>query len=206
MKILILTSETYVQFILETILNLKDTENEFLVKAYGEYDFSDDYDIGLSFMYLYKVPEEQVNNMWWINFHPGPLPKYKGRNLCYHAIMNGEKEFGASVHIMDAGFDTGPIIEVVTFPIFHYDTADDLSRDAMISSKDLFLRWVPKILGGELITPKENRPGNYYHKNPIEDFIELPEKTKREIRAITFGKFYPKINIGGIVYKIVRDE
>jgi len=46
-----------------------------------------------------------------INIHPSLLPKYKGLNAIKQAIDNNDNELGATIHYVDAGMDTGEIIE-----------------------------------------------------------------------------------------------
>jgi len=86
------------------------------------------YDIGIGFLYPYKIPQQEVENKLWINFHPGPLPEMGGRNLAYNAIIEGRKQFGATIHIMDKDFDRGKIIETVRFNILQSMVAEDLTR------------------------------------------------------------------------------
>lgn len=45
-----------------------------------------------------------------INFHPSLLPAYRGGSAMNWALINGEKETGVTIHQIDAGVDTGPII------------------------------------------------------------------------------------------------
>jgi methionyl-tRNA formyltransferase len=45
-----------------------------------------------------------------INFHYGKLPKYKGRFIVTHIILNGEKETCATAHFMTEDIDAGDII------------------------------------------------------------------------------------------------
>jgi len=53
-----------------------------------------------------------------INVHPSLLPKYRGADPIFWAIVNNETETGVTIHWMDAGLDTGPILcqRVVTIP------------------------------------------------------------------------------------------
>lgn len=204
MRILLLTSNPHLNFVYTKVKKYL-SQNDFQISIRGTPNF-ENYDVGISFMYLHKVPKEQVESHTWINFHPAPLPEYKGRNLCYHAIMNGEKEFGASVHYMDEGFDTGDIIEVVKCPVEYDDTAWDLMRLALGFSMQLFSKYLPEIIDGVGFTRYKNEGGTYYKKEPIDDFIGLTDYQDRKLRAITCGDFYPKIDSGGVIYKIVRDE
>lgn len=211
MKIVILTNPKYTGFVFGNLAG----DFEFILRD-EKYDFSEpfceDYDIGISFMYQHRVPKEQLAKPWF-NFHPAPLPKYKGRNLCYHAIMNGEKEFGASLHYMDENFDTGDIIEVLDFSIPEWATAEDLSGFAISASRQLFQLYFPRIIAGEEFPRTPNVGGKYYKKEEIEDFVMKKDRdvlgygelTKKRIRAITYGDFYPKVEIGGVTYKIVKE-
>ncbi len=45
-----------------------------------------------------------------INYHPSLLPKYRGGSAINWAIINGETETGVTIHFIDDGVDTGPIL------------------------------------------------------------------------------------------------
>lgn len=45
-----------------------------------------------------------------INIHPSLLPRYRGPAPLLHAIRNGDPDIGLTVHWMDEGFDTGPVL------------------------------------------------------------------------------------------------
>tara|TARA_B100000795_G_scaffold269543_2_gene259241 strand:+ start:366 stop:1091 length:726 start_codon:yes stop_codon:yes gene_type:complete len=48
-----------------------------------------------------------------INFHPGILPKYRGLYSTFYKIINKEKYFGISSHLMREKIDNGPIIAII---------------------------------------------------------------------------------------------
>ena len=52
-----------------------------------------------------------------LNVHLAPLPKYRGRHPMHAALINGETEFGFTVHKMNADFDAGAIYWQKKFPI-----------------------------------------------------------------------------------------
>lgn len=213
MKVLILTNPTYEEFVWNTVRPYHKLDDDNLILVHGLGEKIDDwdeingigYDIGISFMYQHKVPAKEVNTHTWINFHPAPLPEYKGRNLCYHAIMNGETEFGATLHYMDENFDTGNIISVVKFDIDSSWTAEDLSRQAIEESMWLFERAFPRILAGEVFPSFPNVGGKYYEKTHIQDTMIVGSSIANWIRAVTFKEFYPKLNINGTIYKVVKE-
>lgn len=204
MKVLILTNSNYKEFIGSLVDGIKGVAYYWGDERYM-FHGGEEYDIGISFMYQYKVPAKEVNTYTWFNFHPAPLPEYKGRNLCYHAIINGEKEFGATVHYMDENFDTGDIIEVFKFMVAPDDTAETLSEFTIKVSKKLFERYFPLILRGERFERHPNVGGTYYSKTEIDDYIGLTDYQDRKLRAITYKEFYPKIDAGGRIYKVIPE-
>ena len=88
--------------------------------------FPPQYDVGISLGYLHRVPPRELNKSIWINFHPAPLPDYGGRNIAYHAILNKESHFGATIHYMNEEFDGGDIIETRKFKFSLGTTAEEL--------------------------------------------------------------------------------
>ena len=80
---------------------------------------SQSFDLGISYCYPRKITEPLLStpSKGFINFHPGPLPKYKGPHQYAEAIKNKETHWGVTVHFMDENYDTGPIIKVDTFDL-----------------------------------------------------------------------------------------
>ncbi len=161
------------------------------------------YDLGVSFLYHHKVPATELAKTTWVNFHPAPLPQYRGRNVAYHAIKNKESVFGATLHLIDENFDTGNIIEVRTFPIEDNMNAGDVASRAQQMCYELFQDHLPQLLRGKRIDAKRQGEGTYYKKTEINPFVELTEEQQMEIRAITaFPNFLAKTMIGGVDYVI----
>jgi phosphoribosylglycinamide formyltransferase-1 len=68
-----------------------------------------------------------------INLHPSLLPKYGGPGMyglrVHRAVLAaGEKESGCTVHLVDAGTDTGPILLQRKVPVLSGDTAEILAE------------------------------------------------------------------------------
>ena len=62
-----------------------------------------------------------------INIHPALLPAFPGLHVQRKAIEYGAKFSGCTVHLVDGGVDTGPIIAQAVVPIFAADSEDTLS-------------------------------------------------------------------------------
>jgi len=62
-----------------------------------------------------------------INIHPSLLPSFKGLNAQRQAIEYGAKISGCTVHFIDEGVDTGPIILQSSVPVLDNDTEETLS-------------------------------------------------------------------------------
>ncbi len=61
-----------------------------------------------------------------INIHPSLLPNFPGLDAGRQALEAGAKETGCTVHFVDAGVDTGPIIVQRTVPVLPDDTVETL--------------------------------------------------------------------------------
>lgn len=168
-----------------------------------------EFELGLNFLGTRKVPEDWLSSAknCWVNFHPAPLPQFRGRNLCYQAILDGAEWFGATAHYMDENFDTGDIIEVKKWPVYPSMTAGDLHGWAIASCIQLFKEWVPKLLQGRVPATPQPKEGRYYRKCKIDDEVHLDAWTKMLIRARTYHpKHHARVKIGERWYKIVPEE
>ena len=74
-----------------------------------------------------------------INIHASLLPKYRGAAPIQWAIINGEKETGVTTMMMDAGLDTGDMLEKTVVPIEEEETAQSLSDKLSAAGGSLIL-------------------------------------------------------------------
>jgi len=79
----------------------------------------EEFDLGVSYCYPRKIiqPLLSTPKLGFINYHPGPLPKYKGPTELTQAIKNKECDWGVTVHFMDENYDTGKIIKIKKIPL-----------------------------------------------------------------------------------------
>ena len=62
-----------------------------------------------------------------LNIHPSLLPAFTGLQAQKQALLKGVKYTGCTVHFVDEGMDTGPIIAQAVVPVYEADTVDTLS-------------------------------------------------------------------------------
>lgn len=62
-----------------------------------------------------------------VNIHPSLLPSFPGTNAQEQALMHGVRVSGCTVHLVDEGLDSGPIVVQRVVPVHDGDTAADLA-------------------------------------------------------------------------------
>ncbi|MBW0114773.1 formyltransferase family protein [Pseudonocardia abyssalis] len=78
--------------------------------------------------FLFRAPVLDLG-LTIVNVHGGPLPGYRGLPLAAaaFAILRSEPEFGVTLHRVDAGIDTGAVVDRRTFPVSPTATLEELS-------------------------------------------------------------------------------
>ena len=108
----------------------------------GERLLAERVDILLNVHSLYRVSKQvlEAPKFGAFNLHPGPLPRYAGRNVVSWAIFRGEATHGVTIHRMEPEIDTGPIVYQSLFPIEAHDTALSVSLRCSQQGVGLMLR------------------------------------------------------------------
>lgn len=73
-----------------------------------------------------------------MNIHPALLPSFPGLHGQKQAVDYGVKISGCTVHFVDEGMDTGPIIIQAAVPAYHDDTEDTLSERILKQEHKIF--------------------------------------------------------------------
>jgi methionyl-tRNA formyltransferase len=144
-----------------------------------------------------------------VNVHGGLLPEYRGGHVMQWAILNGESETGVTLHYMDAGIDTGPVIADARFPIAPGDDAVDVRARLMSAGVDLLRRWWPQIAAGTTPRmPQDPKLARYWRlRTPEEgriDWRESPERICRLIRALACNQPGAFVEAAGQVVTVRR--
>ncbi len=72
-----------------------------------------------------------------LNVHPTRLPKFRGPTTAAYHILDGANETGSTVHVIDAGMDTGPIVAQSCVPLGPFDTVRSVQRKAYETEPNL---------------------------------------------------------------------
>ena len=86
-----------------------------------------------------------------VNIHPSLLPAFPGLNAQKQAFAYGVKIAGATVHFVDSGTDTGPIIEQRSVPVYASDTLDELKARILAVEHLLYPSALAAVVGGDLV-------------------------------------------------------
>lgn len=81
-----------------------------------------------------------------VNIHPALLPKFKGLNTHQRAIDAGEKEHGASVHIVTPELDDGPVVMQAKVPVLADDTEQSLAARVLEQEHKLYPAAINQLL------------------------------------------------------------
>jgi phosphoribosylglycinamide formyltransferase-1 len=86
-----------------------------------------------------------------INIHPSFLPSFPGKDAIGQALEAGVSETGVTIHFVDSGMDTGPIIEQVKIPVSPGDTRDTLQQKVQQAEHTLYPAVLHKLLQKDTI-------------------------------------------------------
>jgi phosphoribosylglycinamide formyltransferase-1 len=93
-----------------------------------------------------------------LNIHPSLLPKFGGKGMygmhVHEAVIaSGEIESGVSIHLVDAEYDTGPVIAQARVPVEPEDTPEMLATRVLEREHTFFAETLQKIVTREIILP-----------------------------------------------------
>ncbi len=102
------------------------------------------------FLRLVKRPLLEVFPSRILNIHPSLLPAFPGLESWKQALEAGAAEAGCTVHLVDEGMDTGPILLQEALPILPDDTAESLHARIQAIEHRLYPAAICKVAGTAL--------------------------------------------------------
>jgi methionyl-tRNA formyltransferase len=114
---------------------------------------------------LLGIPQRGAFNM-----HGSLLPKYRGRVPVNWAIIKGETQTGATLHVMNEKPDNGAIVDSQAVPILPDDTALDVFHKVACAAEITLNRCLPELLAGTAkLTPQDLSQGGYFGGRSAKD-------------------------------------
>ncbi|MEC8609999.1 MAG: phosphoribosylglycinamide formyltransferase [Candidatus Thermoplasmatota archaeon] len=112
----------------------------------------DEYDVDLIVLsgYMRLLSEDFVEGYYprIINIHPSLLPAFPGADAHTDVLASGAKVSGCTVHIVDSGMDSGPILAQRRVPVFSSDTRAQLAKRIQIEEHRLYPEIIDLICSG----------------------------------------------------------
>lgn len=155
-----------------------------------------DIDLIVSFLFWRKIREPLIGlgRYGCVNFHPAPLPEYKGLGGYNFAILHRLDEWGVTAHYVDAEIDTGPIISIERFPFdWQHDTALSLEMKTRPRIVQLFKNVIVRFGRDGRLEGHPNTGGHYYTREDMElaKRIDLGQLSEDEIDLRVRAFWYP---------------
>lgn len=83
-----------------------------------------------------------------LNIHPSLLPAFPGLDAQHQAIEHGVKFSGCTVHFVDEGVDSGPIVRQAVVPVFDSDDAQTLAARILEQEHVIYSEAIALVLSG----------------------------------------------------------
>lgn len=94
-----------------------------------------------------------------LNIHPALLPAFPGVHAQAQALAHGVKVTGCTVHLVDHGVDTGPIIAQRAVAVLPSDDVASLTERILAQEHDLLVRVLAAVAAGELVITSDESTG-----------------------------------------------
>lgn len=132
------------------------------------------------------------------NIHNGLLPRHRGlpEAAIAHAILNGDTTYGATLHEIDAGVDTGAVLDTEDFPIADADGFQDIMLQGLRACTTLFERNLDAIATGRITPrPQSTEDSGYYGRKSLgllREQSDHPDFARATDLGI-FAMYYPEL-------------
>lgn len=170
--------------------------------------FKKKFDIIISYRSYFILNQKLINNSKLaINFHPGP-PEYRGIGCTNFALLNNEKKYGVTCHLIDEKIDSGKIIKVKYFKINKKNNLKEvleMTHRAMFNLANIVLNNISTenyINNCIKHSKKYNWSSKYFRQSELEELYKLQidyskKYFDRVLRATIYSNYLPYYLIDG---------
>ena len=140
-----------------------------------------------SFYYRHMIPAELLAcaKIAALNMHGSLLPKYRGRAPVNWAILHGETQTGATLHIMEVKPDAGDIVGQSAVTIGPDETATDVFGKVSKAAVEVIHQALPELIQGRVPKkPNALSKGSYFGGRKPEDGCIHWEQTAKQVHDL----------------------
>ena len=183
------------------ILQPKKLDGDFLSKFVKMLPTNKKWDLSIVAAYGKIIPQTilDIPKFGTLNVHPSLLPKFRGPSPIHGAILEGEKETGVSIMLLDAEMDHGPILaqEKITLwknSISEMPTSSHLEKQLAVLGGKMLGNAIPKWINDEIKAREQNHnKATYCQKLKSEDgLINLDDDAELNFKKIRAFDKWPK--------------
>lgn len=131
----------------------------------------------ISHVGLIKGDLLRVSRLGIINIHPGILPKYRGLRPVYWQLYNVDP-VGTTVHFVDEGIDTGPILMTGSIDINETDTLGTINIKQSDLGVELFYKTLEGLIEQRIVPRPQKKEDGIHWK-----LADLTKDVKKKARA-----------------------
>ena len=143
------------------------------------------------------------------NFHFSLLPKYRGCHTNFFQLYFGEKNSGVTLHKIDNGIDTGPIISNIKFKININDNALVNYKRLMKSSSLLYRKNFVKIIKNNYKEKKQNNKRSTYFSRSSVNYDKMKHFSIKNMNLKFFHRIkafiFPPLQLPVVNSKLVKN-
>lgn len=153
----ILTKTRYVDR-LEQFLKKEKIKHKIFTKFNQPEKLGKNYDLGVSYCWirLVKEPDLSTPKYGWVNYHPAPLPKYKGGDPYTQGVKNKVTKWAVTAHKMKEAYDEGQIYDEIEIDLDYPPvTKEELGAIAHHYCFQLFKDTISMYAKGDWLYPPE---------------------------------------------------
>lgn len=144
-------------------------------------------DYVFSFYYRHMIPAKLLAcaKIAALNMHGSLLPKYRGRAPVNWAILHGETQTGATLHLMEAKPDAGDIVAQLAVPIGPDETATEVFSKVSQAAVDVLTQVLPRLTQGNVPkTPNLLSQGSYFGGRKPADGQILWQQSAKQVHDL----------------------
>jgi methionyl-tRNA formyltransferase len=153
-------------------------------------------DVALCSGFGWKLDAEAlgVPRLGIVNGHPSRLPRWRGANPFGWTLRSGDPELGFTFHLMDEGFDTGPILSQGSVPLTNDDSMSTLFTYLPGLVVDLLPKALARIEAGDRGDP-QTEEGATYAPHFEDDYAEIDwAQPARDVHNQVRSWFLPTVS------------